>query len=591
MILKKLILVSFILFSSILSSQTLLYEVSINDQLNNAELVIEGKVIEKKSYRSSINDKIYTLNKVHVYRSFKGGLDIGEYINIVTRGGSIGYEREIVRPSLELNNNDLGVFILKSNTNVFDSYNEQESVFYPEAGMQGFYKYDSLLNSVSNPFTTYNGIQTTFYSMLENATGQNNLMSNTDLQLNTTIRSARDIEVVSFSPDEIRAGNDEVLVISGSGFGDSIGSISFRNSDNGGATFQQAFDSAILSWSDTSIRILVPSFAGTGEVQIVSSDGESIITNNELTVLSSELNISFDNIPDESFRAKLFNSDGNGGYTWVYNEDFVNVLGAPDAFERAINTWVCETNISWLISDELSTDTGSSADGVNLVSFISGIEDPNNEISIGMLAVTTTFYRACVNGSSITSYVAEVDMIFNSDFRWFYDEDGSPSLFENDFQGTATHELGHAHGLGHVIAPTKLMHFETSSGEESATRDVDEDSRIGVLINYEFSKTGNLCGLRVVNDRDCLDTTTLGGLTNENEEVESEPEIIVDDEGNINVRNSLTLSFFGAFDLTGRNVATSRDLQNLNISNLSNGFYIIVAEQENGDRIVRKIVK
>ena len=591
----------FILFINFFSyGQSLLYEVSIQEQIENAELIIEGEIIEKKSYRSSVDDKIYTINKVKVYKSFKGNST--DYINIITKGGSIDFELEVVRPSLQLNTNDLGVFILKPSINTFVNYNDIEETpfYYAEADMQGFYKYNLLFDKVTNPFTVYEGIETSFYNLLEEITGQNNQILPTLSAFNRQARSTAtgEISFTSFSPAEVRSGTGDIITIEGEGFGTETGTLFFQNSDDGGFSTIEPLESEILSWTDTIIIVEVPSAAGTGRIQIVCDDGRTISSNSDLTVLSSELNVVFDDFEGQSLRAKVVNLDGNGGYTWTYNTDFFNQVDPPNSFENAVNEWVCETGISWLISDELSDETGSDFDGVNLVSFESALNG-SSDLSIGVLALTTTFYSGCVSGNTITAFVSEIDMVFNSDFQWFYGE-GTPQFFENDFQGTATHELGHAHGLGHVIAPTKLMHFETSSGAESATRDIDEDSSIGATINFDFSKSANACGEALPIDRACVDEEASGDIIpidnnndeNSGEDNNNEIEFIIDEDLNIIVDSNEPLSFLGIFDLSGRLVATSETLSpnRVSVARLATTIYIIVMEEQGGSRTTRKIV-
>ena len=87
--------------------------------------------------------------------------------------------------------------------------------------------------------------------------------------------------------------------------------------------------------------------------------GDVITSDNDLTVLSSELNAEFGAIPGVNFRPKLFNSDNQGGYTWTYNDDFFENSAAVASFERSIDTWVCATGISWLIGENQTSLRGT----------------------------------------------------------------------------------------------------------------------------------------------------------------------------------------------------------------------------------------
>ena len=155
------------------------------------------------------------------------------------------------------------------------------------------------------------------------------------------------------------------------------------------------------------------------------------------------------------------------------------------------------------------------------------------------MAVTFTYYTGCITEGEVTSYVEEVDITFSSDFRWNFGE-GDPTGNENDFQGTATHELGHAHNLGHVIAPENLMHFQTDSGITSATRNIDEDSKIAAIISYDFSKEPGLCDQKVVSDRECGDGDILDITTPEF--ADDEIRIIIGEDDTLKVLNSKSLA-------------------------------------------------
>ena len=581
---NKLIFLILIIVYSYACSQSLLYEIPVEDQINNSSLVIEGRVIKKKSYRSSINNNIYTVNTIQIYKVFKGVEQ--EYINFVTKGGTIGFEREVIKPSLQLKVNDVGFFIL----NEFEALPEVKEIgydlFYAEADLQGFYKYNEVTNTVNNPYDTFESIDPVFYNFIENMIPKSIQILNYDFSANNSL-SSKSLEnpiISSFSPEEIRAGIGDLLTISGSDFGDEIGAVYFKNADNGGSSFEEIYVSDVILWENNTIVVQVPSFAGTGEVMVETALGDSVNSAEEIRILSSELNVEFDSFFEESFRAKLIDSDNNGGYTWTCNEDFKNNTEALDVFRRAIDTWVCTTGISWLISEDSSAITGAASDEINLVTFKSGSENNFDEISNGVLAVTTTYYSGCVsNTGEVTSVVSEIDMTFNEDSSWFYGEEKEDiGFFQNDFQGTATHELGHAHGLGHVIAPTNLMHFETSSGEDSATREIDEDSRIGAELNYLFSENTDLCGEEEVVSRDCMDysQTIITTVDQEETVVINNP---VDEELIIYVREftdveaNLNYELY-IYDLSGRNIRgdiVSDFVEPIDVSTLSSGVYIL----------------
>jgi len=171
---RNFLIILICLFNSLLlkvEAQSLLYKVPIEDQIDASSLVVEGEVISKEAYFSTIDDRIYTINKVQIYRSFKG--DIQNYINIITKGGSIGLKREEIKPNIQLSVGDIGVFMLQHDTNEFSDFENELNNYHAYSNLQGFYRYDKFKNTVSNPYYNFSGIQTSFYERLESMTSSN----------------------------------------------------------------------------------------------------------------------------------------------------------------------------------------------------------------------------------------------------------------------------------------------------------------------------------------------------------------------------------------------------------------------------------
>ena len=114
---KKITLAIIVLFSLILSegliAQNSLREIPLQQQIDKSSLVVEGKVIAKKSFWDAKHERIYTSNTIEVYKVFKGEL-LGT-IEVITSGGAVGNKAEVVTPSLKLRDGDVGVFTLYNN--------------------------------------------------------------------------------------------------------------------------------------------------------------------------------------------------------------------------------------------------------------------------------------------------------------------------------------------------------------------------------------------------------------------------------------------------------------------------------------------
>ena len=133
------------------NAQMLLKEVSLENQIEKSNMVIEGRVIGKKSFWDAHKKKILTSNTIEVYKVFKGVNH--KTIEVITLGGVVGLKAEIVSPSLKLRQNDVGVFMLYNNNLELSAINKSENIlFRPYGSIQGFYKYNIEDNSATNAF-------------------------------------------------------------------------------------------------------------------------------------------------------------------------------------------------------------------------------------------------------------------------------------------------------------------------------------------------------------------------------------------------------------------------------------------------------
>jgi len=263
------------------------------------------------------------------------------------------------------------------------------------------------------------------------------------------------------------------LIIEGSGFGSFPGFIEFPNSDSGGRTLTTiSYASDISSWTDTRISVKIPTRAGTGNVLVKNSAGS--------TIGSAPIQISYAiNTLYSSFRSfesktrqnvKFTNRNDAGGYTMQLNttSGFAG-SSAVIPFEQAADTWICASGVNWQI-DKSGTTDGFGNDGNCVVLF-----EPN--LPIGVLGITTSRYKASGNSScslhNTVWYLKEFDIQFipneaMGSFSWNFGP-WPPQISQYDFQSIALHELGHAHGLGHVIDEDEIMHYSVRNGEERRT--------------------------------------------------------------------------------------------------------------------------
>lgn len=473
----RLLLIAFSFACSIpqLSSQCLMVPVSLQERVSSSDVVISGVVTEKESFIDSNTMQVYTVNKISVNAWLKNSRALPT-VYVITEGGVYKNRSTVVYPSLQLQQNTRYVLflqtaatkkqskqLLKKNPNAFQTI--------PYAGAQGaiIQQQNLFIDAVQNQKMT----ETELLSRIKQVSKVDALTPEgkkyTAVVANPVAN--RTMAITSFSPGTSRAGTvvaGDQITINGSGFGASAGTVYFTNADDGGATFiASSQPSDIISWSDNSITVKVPSSAGTGPINV---NGSTTSASN-LNVQYSHIDINNDFFGFASAtrqRYYLRNLDGIGGYSFQFNTSFASNTAAVAAFNRALISWRCATGVGFRASGTTSVAT-SANDGVNAVYF-------NSSLPSGTLGVCTSNFDASATGgcnqNNTVWWLADMDIQFRdiplAGFNWEFGP-VSPSGSEFDFESVALHELGHAHGLGHVIAPGNVMHYALANGVVSRT--------------------------------------------------------------------------------------------------------------------------
>ncbi|NCU02923.1 MAG: T9SS type A sorting domain-containing protein [Chitinophagaceae bacterium] len=454
-------------------SQCLTVPVSLQEKVSSSDAVITGVVTEKESFIDSSNMQVYTLNKISVKAWLKNQKAL-PVVYLITEGGTYQNRSTVVYPSLQLQQNAQYVLFLqtapaKKQSKQLLRKNPAAFQTIPYAGVQGCFvqQMGLFVDAVKKEKIAEADLLSKIkqISKQEAVTPEGKKYS----ALQTTDVVSRIMSVSSVSPGTTRAGTvvaGDQVTITGNGFGATPGTVYFSNADDGGATFiTSGLASDIISWNDNSITVKVPSNAGTGPVNV-----------NGTATSASSLTIQYSHTAiDHNFggfatatrqRFYLRNLDGLGGYTFQFHNDFAANTGAVAAFNRALITWRCASGVSIRANGTTSVNT-SANDGVNAVYF-----EPS--LPSGTLAVCTANYNAGADASCSMQnsvwWMEDVDIQFRSapatGFNWEFGP-LSPSSSEYDFESVALHELGHAHGMGHVIAAGSAMHYALANGAVS----------------------------------------------------------------------------------------------------------------------------
>ncbi|OUJ71653.1 hypothetical protein BXP70_21480 [Hymenobacter crusticola] len=458
------------------------------ERAQKASLVVEGEVLDARSFWDSAHRRIYTAHRVRVYKSFKGNAPVE--LTVLTEGGQVDLDLEQSTNTLRLAPTEQGILFLFPAS--FAGVESAGAVWTAYGSEQGFIRYDLASATATEPFREYPLVDANFYNTLSNATGQavREIAPNARLSTAVAQRAAPPVAhrgttalISSLSPTSLSAGTGAVLTITGSGFGAARGTgfVEFRNADDGGRTYIKPLDADYVSWTDTQIRVRVPSYsstgkpAGTGVVRVTASDATQAVSTTAVTILYALTNVQADQ-DNQLYRPGHINANNAGGYTFQFDPGFSANTAANTAWQRALATWRCQTGVNWVVG-AARTKTDVANDGENTVGFDSGAELPAD-----VLGRTTSYYSGCRTADgSVVFWVKEIDTQFDDGRTWQFGPTRA-NVLQFDFESVAVHELGHAQQLSHLILPTAVMHYAIASGTNSRAISTNSDIAGGRLM-------------------------------------------------------------------------------------------------------------
>jgi hypothetical protein len=480
--------------ASIAQEQCMLIPLSLEQRLDQSSLVIEGKVLSQSSFWDRTHQHIYTSNIVKVYKLFKGVLQT-DNVEIITEGGIVQNEMQLLSSTLALSKDETGIFFLYPTANLTQGKSIASYMVY--SSLQGFIKYDLVNRIAIEPFKKYDAIQEAREVVTATTNKPFKVISEVDAALKQAEQPFQKFKttavpvITSFSPASVSGGTGTLLTINGTNFGATQGSgfVEFPNANDGGASYVQPLGTDYITWTNTQIVVRVPSTvvnpsgcAGTGTFRVTNSDPNTGLSPTPLTITWT-----WTNIPDGSSasRPDLVTDNGTGGYTFQYYTGFATNVAAVTAFSTAMTTW-CNTGMNWTIGTNSAVNVAAS-DGVNIVRF-----DVGSELPAGVLGRLTSYYSGCGPiGGPFTWYTTEMDIVFDDGVSWQYGP-ALPSFSQYDFQSVALHELGHGMQLNHVINTADVMHYAISNGQTRRTLNTDDITGGTAVVNA--STLANACG-------------------------------------------------------------------------------------------------
>lgn len=505
-----------------------LQKVPLEDRIRDAAFIVEGEVIEKRSYWDDQKEMIYTAYEVSVRQVLKGLPYTGK-VTVITQGGQVGAIGVDVHPSPGLEVGALGMFLpVQPNPKSLSKKNSFEGpIGY--VGPLEYITYDPTDFTPADPLFRYTSLQT-LYQGIRAVTGKQSVFVRElpKFQIPVLNKNAATPSITSLSPSTIAAGADQQLTISGSNFGSynaSNSKVYFKNVDNGGSTYIEAHSSLIVSWTNTQIVVKVPAKAGSGTVRVQNSDPATGTSSSVIYIPYAHATHTH-GYTGNITRRRLIDNNAEGGYTFSYSTETsgngVNFYthAAKAAFERAISTWKTNTGFN-VLSGGSSNLNVKAFDDVNLVRF----DNDNNPITSGVLGIASSWYSDFNPSPGDTydiSVVLELDVVFRrtgtGGITWNFGPGATPgSPTQYDFESVALHELGHTHQLNHVInlanansAPndgghfiqtpdmvTSIMHYNILNNTDLRTLysgDIDGGEEMLAICTPEFEiESGEAC--------------------------------------------------------------------------------------------------
>lgn len=439
----------------------------LSERLRAGELVVEAQVMgDFTSWMDSTSGHIYTSVPLRVFRLFKGSVE-DSIIVLRVEGGVVGNRAEVNTAEARLQPGMAGVFILAK---------AGEGQWRLPSFAYSVVKYSD--GEAVDLFARY-GEATKFYRLVEELLGNSSrLITFPPEDIYARVGTSGHLRAITgVSPDTVCAGCNNVLTITGSGFGNSRCAtcyVMFPNPDDGGATYININDSRYyLEWIDTRIRVIVPDeaiangrgtySAGSGTVRVRYSGG-TFIAPKASFVKWGVHQAAYD--PNDIDTIEYRNMSGNGGYIFIPSSSFKSSI-AWVPFKNALEQWVCATlaPLDTPTSAPFTTTTNvDNGDGQNVLAW------GNIDNAGGVLGYLRSYYRAC--SWSATQpwdwYVNEMDMRIDNSENWYVGP-GSPSPTQMDLYSVILHELGHAIQLAHVNQSSDLMYYALAPGQTKRT--------------------------------------------------------------------------------------------------------------------------
>jgi hypothetical protein len=413
-------------------------------------------------------------------------------------------------------------------------------------------------------------------------------------------------------PDTIRAGTQDTLTIRGMCFDTIKGTseVEFTDANTGPmpVNWVAPLDGDYVIWSDTLIKVLVPSLtktgvpnsAGTGRFRVNRGASGTATSASDLYIPFAAFNHAtgaFSNPANKSLKVYVPDRNGLGGQSIYYASNFKADTNAVKAFERGLENWRCATFINYRVQDSTAVPNILHAGRIEYDSLPVG--------AITTLASTgnPTFFCPDSTGFIPGSERRRFTIKFNSILNWHTDTLMPIPLPANtyDLESRAVHELGHAHLLNHSNNTNDLMYYTDVIPPLEYRRDIKPNDESGG--NYIVQISTNppaSCptAMTPLTPANCGGTTSVIDFGNSRtiavtiypNPTNNEFHVLIDDQN----LNSVFDFEMHLFDVVGQKVLSKSINDNdtvIDVSILSSGIYLLTLSHQRKIIHSYKIIK
>ncbi len=300
-----------------------------------------------------------------------------------------------------------------------------------------------------------------------------------------------------------RNGNaGEFLTITGTGFGDSPGYVTFFNGSEWYAA-NTAENFNYVAWQDDEIQVEVPA-AFSHPVRVVTATGETLESTDTL-----HIGYNLSSAPGSPYGYTHLVGQTDGGILFQVNEALFNIPDRMEAIDRTFTEFICKTGANIQLGDAATGAGWNLGDGVNSISF----DDAENPLWAGTVGYCNTLWFSCILGNETFYYVGEMDVVINDDFDFDYST-GMPEPGQAKFSYVLMHEMGHALRLGHVNELGETMYPSVTDMPSNAWHARDtisamDEAGASHAVEIASSFTFSACGVQnmIPVELDCPQTT------------------------------------------------------------------------------------